>query len=86
MQQRTRSAWRAGFLYFKGEALSDVVQVVNRYTREQFVVSVPELAALEITGEFHTGDVQGFSSALGKMHQLESRQSGKQIELRRVSQ
>jgi transmembrane sensor len=79
-------AWRSGFLYFDGQSLSDAVQIVNRYMQEQFVIKDPELASLPITGQFHTGDAQGFSAKLGELHHIGSATSGKQIELSRAQE
>jgi transmembrane sensor len=78
-------AWRAGFLYFKDQPLSDVLQMVNRYTKEQFVIGEPELASLPITGQFHTGDAEGFSKSLAESHQIASSRSEKKIELKRAT-
>lgn len=78
-------AWRAGFLYFKDQPLSEVVQIFNRYTREQFILGEAALGTLPVTGQFSTSDVDGFLKALGQAHQIESSRSEKQIELKRVA-
>jgi transmembrane sensor len=78
-------AWRAGFLYFKEQPLSEVVEIFNRYVREKLVIGDPGLAALPVTGQFGTGDVDGLLTALGQAHQIEGSRAEKQIELKRVA-
>jgi transmembrane sensor len=78
-------AWRAGFLYFKEQPLSEVVEIFNRYQREKLVIGDPALSALPVTGQFGTSDVDGLLKSLGQAHQVESSRSEKQIELKRAA-
>jgi transmembrane sensor len=80
------TAWRSGILHFEGEPLLEAVQIVNRYTQEQFVVRDPVVAALPVSGDFKTGDVAEFTAALAEQHQLAATATGKEIELGRKVQ
>jgi len=57
-------AWRDGALVFDGEALSQALAEVGRYTRTRIVVTAPEVDALHVSGRFRTDDVPGFFQAL----------------------
>jgi transmembrane sensor len=57
-------AWREGAVVFEGEALSQALTEVGRYTRAQVVLAGPEVASLPISGRFRTDDVPGFFRAL----------------------
>jgi transmembrane sensor len=59
----TETAWEAGQLIFRGEALGDAVQRVNRYTSNPITVA-PSAAAIRVSGVFNAGDVGSFISAI----------------------
>jgi transmembrane sensor len=57
-------AWTRNEIAFDGETVASVVAEFNRYNRIQIVVEDPAVAALPITGVFHTFDIQSFSQFL----------------------
>ncbi len=64
-QQLTSAlAWREGAIVFDGEALSEAVSEIERYTDARIVVSDPRTAAMRVGGRFRTGDIQEFFDAL----------------------
>lgn len=77
-------SWRSGIVQFNGQPLSEAVEIMNRYSLEQFVIKDPALASLPVTGRFRTGDTPGFSAKLVELHHIESAHSGKQIVLSRT--
>ena len=60
---RNVTAWEAGHLVFKDEALSEAVERVNRYTQHPIMVD-PAVAAIRVSGVFNAGDVKSFVSAV----------------------
>lgn len=56
-------AWEAGHLVFRGEALRDAIEQVNRYTDHPIVVD-QSAASIRISGVFNAGDIGSFVSAI----------------------
>ena len=50
-------AWREGFLRFNGQALSEVVEEISRYTTVKIQIDNETLRNLQIGGYFQTGDI-----------------------------
>lgn len=61
-----RLAWREGVLRFDGDALSEVVQQVNRYTTQKVIIRDPALRDLRIGGYFKVGETEAMLEALQK--------------------
>lgn len=57
-------AWTRNEIVFEGESVASVVSEFNRYNRIQIIVDDPAVAALPITGVFHTFDVRSFTAFL----------------------
>jgi transmembrane sensor len=57
-------SWREGFAAFDNQPLSQVVRKLNQSTRGQIVIHDPKVAAMRITGQFRTGDIERFGRAL----------------------
>ncbi len=57
-------SWRRGQVVFEDERLEDAVAEMNRYSRQQVVLSDARLASLRISGAFNTGDTGTFVEAL----------------------
>jgi transmembrane sensor len=51
------TAWTHGLLYFNGEPLSEVIGIVNRYSRDEVILTDGKLAELPVFGVIHQGDV-----------------------------
>ncbi len=54
------NAWTNGQIVFDDEALSSVVERVNRYGSTQIVIADPRIGAMKISGVLNAGDVPGF--------------------------
>jgi transmembrane sensor len=63
-QLSSELAWRDGAIVFDGEALSDAIAEIERYTDARIVISDPGIAGLRVGGRFRTDDVQGFFDGL----------------------
>lgn len=74
--------WRAGVANFDDQPLSEVVQIMNRYTLDDVVVRDPAVGWLRVSGQFKTGDAPGFAEKVAEAHSLELVRNGKQIELK----
>jgi transmembrane sensor len=57
-------AWRQGFAVFENRPLAEVIETLNRSTRAQIFIRDPKVAALRVTGQFRTGDIERFGRAL----------------------
>lgn len=57
-------AWREGLVIFEGEALTEVIDEISRYTDLQIVISDPEIRNVPIGGAFPAGEVQALLGAL----------------------
>lgn len=57
-------AWRQTFVAFDNRPLSEVIAVLNRSTRAQIVIRDPGVAAMRVTAQFRTGDIERFGRAL----------------------
>jgi transmembrane sensor len=54
-------SWRRGVLVFDETALGEAAAELNRYNREQLVISDPSIARLVIAGTLPTDDTEGFA-------------------------
>lgn len=57
-------AWRNGMLIFDGDDLEYVLRDVSRYTKQNFIISDPELRSLRISGYFPTGQTETLLATL----------------------
>ncbi len=76
-------AWRFPHLEFAGTPLRDVVARMNRYNREQFVISDSRLAELELTGYVRADRVDALTRMLESEFPIQAKRSGDTIELQR---
>jgi transmembrane sensor len=53
-------AWRDGLVAFNDRPLSEVIAVINRSVRAQVFTKEPRVAAMRVTGQFKTGDIERF--------------------------
>jgi transmembrane sensor len=70
-----RLSWKTGELSFQGEALSDVIAEFNRYNRHKLRVDDPEVAKLQIGGNFQALDVGSFVAAVGRSFDLVAKEA-----------
>jgi transmembrane sensor len=59
-----RLAWRSRRVEFSGAPLAEVLTVLNRYNREQFVLGDSSLAKVPLSGLFRADDVEAFTRML----------------------
>lgn len=64
------TAWREGKLLFEQDALSTVLDEVNRYTGMQFVIADPRVSGLRLSGVFRAGDADSVAFALHEAYGL----------------
>ena len=60
------TAWTRGVLYFNGEPLRQVIETVNRYSREQVVLIDERQAELPIFGMLNEGDATALRDLIDK--------------------
>lgn len=63
-EMQRRLAWQAGYLVFNGEALSEVVEEVNRYSPTPLRIASPQLETLTVGGRFKVGDLDAVLDVL----------------------
>jgi transmembrane sensor len=61
-----RLAWEVGELSFQGETLAEAVAEFNRYNRRKLAIGDPEIAGLQVGGNFQALDVDSFVAALAR--------------------
>lgn len=64
LQLSTNLAWQQGMLIFDGQPLIEVLQEVSRYTDIQFEILSSDIANIEISGTYNTGDVKSLLFSL----------------------
>ncbi|MFW7269582.1 FecR family protein [Gluconacetobacter sp. Hr-1-5] len=57
-------AWRTGRIVFRDTRLSEAIIEMNRYSDKKIEIASPDIAALRISGLYHTGNMAGFARAL----------------------
>jgi transmembrane sensor len=62
------SDWRRGVVQFDNTSLSDAVAELNRYTTNTMIIRDPKIAALRVSGAFHTGDTAHFGQTLEALY------------------
>ena len=77
------TSWRTGLLIFDDQPLAEAAAEMNRYSRDQIVISDPAVAALTVSGRFRAGDAQRFAATLAELHKLRSIHRANEIELLR---
>jgi transmembrane sensor len=77
------TSWRTGLISFDDQSLAEAAAVMNRYSREQIVITDPEVASLRVSGQFRAGDAQRFATTIADSHRLRRVSRNDQIELDR---
>lgn len=73
-------AWQTGYESFDGEALSDAVEEMNRYSTQRVEVD-PSVAALKVSGVYRVGDNAAFARSLAKLLPIVVRENGESLVL-----
>ena len=76
------TAWRRGEVMLDDTALADAVAEMNRYSKSELVIDGDSIAALHVSGIYHTGDSEGFAETVAKLYGLQVTQERGQIHLR----
>ena len=76
------TAWRRGEVMLDDTPLPDAVAEMNRYSKNPLVIDGGGIAALRVSGIYHTGDSQGFAQTVAQLYGLQVTQEGDQIHLR----
>jgi len=77
------TSWREKKIDFENDPLSQVIEEVNRYSEDQFVIVDPKVGDLALSGVFRTGDTESVLFALRETYGLKAHRDGKQIYLER---
>jgi len=76
------TAWRRGEVMFDHTPLDQAAQEMNRYDPVALVVENPAAAKLHVSGNYKTGDSEGFARAIANMYGLELREQDGRLYLR----
>lgn len=78
-------AWKRNELAFKDTPLVDAIEEINRYSRTQITWSDEvELAKLDVSGVFKTGDSAAFANAVAMLHGLKVREVDGRLRLEKI--
>ncbi len=75
------AGWVAGWLRFRNTRLSEVVVEANRYSDRRLRLGDPELADMQISGNFHVGDNVSMASAFEQILPVRAERDGTDIVL-----
>jgi len=75
------TSWVDGRLLFHAIPLRQAVAEMNRYSRRRIVLTAPDVADETVSGAFDTGNVDGFVSAVSRLHGLRTENDDKEIRL-----
>jgi transmembrane sensor len=77
------TAWRRGEVILNDTPLVEAVAEMNRYNKKSIVLESPEIAMLDVSGLYHTGDSEGFARSIAVMHGLQLTERDRKIYLHR---
>jgi transmembrane sensor len=63
-------AWLRGEVILDRTSLTDAVAEMNRYDQRRLVIDDPSIAAMRISGVYHTGDSELFASMVARLYGL----------------
>jgi transmembrane sensor len=63
-QVAAATAWQHGAIVFEAMPLAQVVNELQRYSSEQFVIAEPDLAQIPVSGYFEVGNIESLTAAL----------------------
>ncbi|WP_157217950.1 FecR family protein [Flavisphingomonas formosensis] len=76
------SEWQNGLVSFRDTPLSQAVLELNRYsTGKHLLIRDPKVAAIRISGSFHTGDLRRFARTIAEIYPVRAVESANVIEL-----
>jgi transmembrane sensor len=72
------TAWRRSEIVLDHTPLADAVAEMNRYDQTTLVIEDPQVAALRVSGIYHTGNSETFANMIAHLYGLEAvRQDGR---------
>lgn len=77
------TAWRRGEVVLDNLSLAEAVTEMNRYDSNQLSVEDPEVAALNVSGIYRSGDNANFARVVAQLYGLEVDESGRGIRIGR---
>lgn len=77
------TSWSRGWMVFRGQSLGYVVDEVNRYAEHKIRIADPDLADLELSGNFYLGDSASMVAAMSVVLPLRVERDGEAFVLRR---
>ncbi len=76
------SEWQNGLVSFHDTPLSQAVLELNRYaTGKRLLIRDPKVAAIRISGSFHTSDLRRFARTIAEIYPVRTIESASAIEL-----
>jgi transmembrane sensor len=75
------TAWRRGEVMLDDTPLTDAIAEMNRYSKAALVIDEGSIAALHVSGIYHTGDSEGFAQSVAQLYGLHVTQEAGQIHL-----
>lgn len=75
------TAWMRGEVILDGTPLAEVIVEMNRYDQRRLVIDDPAIAAMKISGIYHTGNSELFASMVARLYGLGVRQKDGRIHL-----
>jgi transmembrane sensor len=73
------TAWERGKLIFDDVPLAEAASRVNRYAERKVVIRDPEVAGLNVSGVFQTGDADAFARAMAQYLDLQASFSDREV-------
>jgi transmembrane sensor len=77
------TAWRRGEVLLDATPLAEAIAEMNRYDKRQLFIDDAELAAVQVSGIYRTGDSLGFAHAVAELNGLDVHDDAAEIHLRR---
>jgi transmembrane sensor len=66
------TAWRRSEIVLDHTPLADAVAEMNRYDQTTLVIEDPQVAALRVSGIYHTGNSETFANMIAHLYGLEA--------------
>jgi transmembrane sensor len=73
------TAWERGKLIFDDVPLAEAASRVNRYAERKVVIRDPQVAGLNVSGVFQTGDADAFARAMAQYLDLQASFSDREV-------
>lgn len=78
-------AWQGGLIRLGGSTLAELAAQFEQRTGRRIVLADPELASLQVGGQFRADDIEGFTALLASTYDIELQRQGDTFVLRKKS-